>query len=92
METTVEAWRRARTVSGREGSRRVFPGFSGAFPVTFSFALLARIPGKLAEVDSCRANGAEVTSPGQRPGYCAQALFRPERAEGFLCPYRARNI
>jgi hypothetical protein len=31
-----------------------------------------------------RAKGAELTSPGQRPGYLASPTVRPEGAEGFL--------
>ena len=30
-----------------------------------------------------RANGAEVTSPGQRPGYLFPSIVRPEGAEDF---------
>ena len=30
-----------------------------------------------------RANGAEVTSPGQRPGYLFPSIVRPEGAEEF---------
>jgi len=39
-----------------------------------------------------RANGAEVTSPGQRPGYRASSRHPPCRGGGSLRPYRARYI
>jgi len=35
----------------------------------------------------CRANGAEDTSPGQRPGFRVPGyIVRPERAEGACAP------
>ena len=36
-----------------------------------------------------RANGAEVTSPGQRPGYRFSEIVRPEGAEDF---HRTRSV